>query len=584
MFKSNKNQYKELKAFKLSTIIAIILSAAPATTLAQSDVTIPENSPDVIERTAPKPERPLPPAIPQPEPKPNLQVPNVPRTSECLDTKDRKLSSNQGEVFYVANVEVIGNTVLESEINAEVNKFKRHVATLEDLVCLRSKITNLYLNNGYITSGAFIPNNQDLDDGIVQIQVIEGDISKIAINGLKRLKPGYIRNRLNPATNQPLNRNKLEAALQLLLQNPLIDRVDAELTASNSTGKNILLLKITEADAFLADISADNYRSPSIGESQLATTISHNNTLGFGDRLSASYGITEGLDLYNLSYTVPWNAQDGTFTFSYDNSDSNIVDEEFQDVDIASETESFSLGVRQPVIKSPNTELALGLDLDLRRRQTFLDGDPFSFTLGLTDGISNATVLRFYQEWVNRQPTKVFAARSQFNLGIDAFDATINSSGADGEFLAWQGQFQWVQQLSPEILLVTKLGSQFTLDSLLSFEKFSLGGVNTVRGYAENRLVSDNGVLSSIELRLPVTSDSQKLQLTPFFDLGTAWNNEEPNADLATLTSLGLGLRWSVTSNLTTRLNYGLPLTNTDDDGDSFQENGFHWSLNYQPF
>ena len=565
----------------LSVAIAIALFA-PSKVLAQSESPeVNDDASDAIERTAPKPDRSLPPSIPQPKPEPNLQAPDVPQTSECLNSDREEYGA---DAFYVRDVRVEGSTVLQSEINAEIAKFKRHAVTLEDLVCLRSKITDIYLDNGYITSGAFIPNNQKLDDGVVEIRVVEGDISEIAIAGLKRLREGYVRSRLESATDKPINRQDLEAALQLLLQDPLIERVDAELTASSTTGSNVLLLDIQEADAFFVGIGADNYRSASIGETQLTTGVSHNNLIGFGDRLSTSYSLTEGLDLYSVNYTVPWNALDGTISFSYDNSDSIIVDDEFQDVDIEGDTESFSFGARQPIDKSPNTEFALGFDFDLRRRQTFLNGDPFSFTTGLTDGISNATVLRFSQEWVNRQPTRVFAARSQFSFGIDAFDATINDFGTDGRFLAWQAQFQWVEQLSPRILLVTRLGTQLTLDSLLSFEKFSLGGVNTVRGYEENRLVSDNGVLGSVELRLPVTSDPTELQLTPFVEVGTGWNNEPPDLDSNTLASLGLGLRWAIAPNLDMRLDYGIPLVNTEDNGDSLQNNGIHWSLNYQPF
>ena len=574
-------RFKWLNTLNTRIILILIAFITPLRALAQSEVDILENAPDKIERTAPKPNRPLTPNIPQPKSEPNLQVPNILQTSECLKSDNQQYSQ---DAFYVRDVEVLGSTVLQPEIKAEINKFKRHTVTLEDLICLRSRLTNLYLDNGYITSGAFIPNNQDLNDGVVTIQVVEGDVSEIAIEGLKRLRSGYVRSRLQSATDKPLNRTKLESALQLLLQDPLIERVDAELTASTTTGNNILLLNIQEADAFFTTIGADNYRSSSIGESQLTLGINHNNILGFGDRIYANYSLTEGLDLYNLGYTLPWNAQDGTIFISYDNTDSNIVDEEFEDLDIASETESFSVGIRQPIIKSPSTELALSLNLDVRRRQTFLDGDPFPFTVGLTDGISNVTVLRFAQEWVNRQPTQVFAARSQFNFGINAFDATINNNGADGEFVAWQGQFQWVQQLSPRILLVTRLGTQITLDSLLSLEKFSLGGVNTIRGYAENRLVSDNGALASVELRIPVTSNPQTFQLTPFAEIGTGWNNEEPDAELTTLASFGLGVRWSISSKLRMRLDYGIPLINTDDEGDSLQDNGLHWSLNYQLF
>ena len=573
-------RFERITVLSSKAILVLISAVFPLKTLAQSEVELPDDALDRIEKTAPR-QNFLTPKIPQPKPEPKLQIPEVTQTSECLD---RNGIQQPQETFYVRDVEVSGNTVLQSAIEAEIARFKRHFVTLEDLVCLRSRLSEIYLDNGYITSGAFIPNNQDLSDGVVTIQVVEGDVSDIAIRGLKRLRSSYVRSRLESATDKPLNRSKLESALQLLLQDPLIDRVDAELTASNTAGENILLLDIQEADAFATILGADNYRSSSIGESQLAIAINHNNILGFGDRLNGNYSLTAGLNLYQLAYTVPWNSRDGTVGISYDNSDSEIVEREFEDVDITSQTESFAVGIRQPVIRSSNAELALGLNLDVRRRQTFLDGDPFPFTIGLTDGISNVSVLRFAQEWVNRKPTQVFAARSQFSFGLDAFDATVNNNGVDGRFLAWQGQFQWVQQLSSRILLVTRLGTQITLDSLLSLEKFSLGGINTIRGYAENRLVTDNGAFTSLELRIPVSSNPQTFQLTPFAELGTGWNNEEPNADPTTLASVGLGLRWSLGSKLETRIDYGIPLINTEDEADGLQDSGLHWFLNYQLF
>jgi hemolysin activation/secretion protein len=588
LFKWNQYPAKWLTALNLSLAIAFVFTPSQSIFAQPQSLkdNLPANAPDVIERTAPEPNRSLPSEILQPK-KPNFQVPNPAQPSACLNLGQVNLANaSQAELFYVREVQVIGNTVLKAQIAAEINKFNRHIVTFDDLVCLRSQITQLYVNNGYITSGAFLPNNQDLNNGIIKFQVVEGGVPEIALKGLNRLKPSYIRSRLESATAKPLNRKRLQTTLQLLLQDPLIERIDAQLATSSTSGNNILFLNIKEADTFSASVNADNYRSASIGETQLTTAINYGNLLGFGDRLNASYNLTTGLNLYNISYTVPWNAQDGTIAISYNNSDSNIVDEQFEDLDIASDTESFSVGVRQPVIKTPNQEVALGLDLNLLRRQTFLDDRPFSFTVGLTDSISKATTLRFSQEWINRQPTRVFAARSQFSLGVDAFDATINNSGADGRFLAWQAQFQWVEQLSQQVLLVTRFGSQITLDSLLSFEKFGLGGINTIRGYSENRLVTDNGLLASLELRIPVTDNPETLQLNPFAEIGGGWNNEksDSDSDLSTLASLGIGLRWSISNNFKMRLDYGVPLINTADEGNSLQDNGLHWSLNYQPF
>lgn len=194
------------------------------------------------------------------------------------------------------------------------------------------------------------------------------------------------------------------------------------------------------------------------------------------------------------------------------------------------------------------------------------------------------TAIRFSQDWVNCGSRRVLAARSQLSLGIDAFDTTINNTGTDGRFFSWLGQFQWVQQLSPRNLLVARIDTQLTLDSLLSLERFSIGGVDTVRGYQQNQLVADNGILGSVEVRLPLTSNPRILQIAPFFEIGTVWNNEEIDPNPTTIASLGLGLNWLVTPNLSLGLDYGIPLISSGDQGNSLQENGFYFSLRYQPF
>ncbi|MHC5829526.1 MAG: BamA/TamA family outer membrane protein, partial [Nostoc sp.] len=110
------------------------------------------------------------------------------------------------------------------------------------------------------------------------------------------------------------------------------------------------------------------------------------------------------------------------------------------------------------------------------------------------------------------------------------------------------------------------------------------GGVDTVRGYRQNELVADNGVVGSVEVRIPVASNVETLQLIPFFDIGTAWNNRGMNTDPQTIASLGLGLNWQPLRGLVLRTDYGVPLSGTSDRGNSLQDNGFNFSVLYQPF
>ncbi|MDJ0591203.1 MAG: ShlB/FhaC/HecB family hemolysin secretion/activation protein [Pleurocapsa sp. MO_226.B13] len=569
-----------------SSFILTSLILFPLPLLAQTSS--PEiKTPPNIDRTLPRQPNSLPQESPSTPEQPELQFPQTSNLGSC------QLSVERGEPyhsyrdrFFVRDILVEGNTVLEAEIEELIkdSEVKYRTATFTDLVCLRSRITDLYIQNGYVTSGAFLVNNQDLSKGIVQIQVVEGELEDIQISGLNHLTNGYVRSRLNLAATTPLNRANLETALQLLILDPVIATLSAELTAGKQAGSNILLIEVEEADPFTLTLGINNYRPPSIGEIQGSVNLNQINLFGFGDRLNAQYDFTEGLDLYNFGYSFPINGNNTTLGFRYDRSDSKITEEEFRDLDIESQTETVSFNLSQPLLRSPNKELNLGLSLDLRRRRTSLQNEPFAFPLSGQNGESNATVLRFSQDWVNRNAKSVWAARSQFNIGIDAFDATISDIEPDAKFFTWQGQFQWVQQLSSRNLLVARLGGQFTSEPLLSLEQFSLGGVNTLRGYQENQLITDSGFLGSLEFRIPITANPNTLQLIPFFDFGTGWNNEEPDPDPTTLASFGLGLNLSVASQLNLNLNYGVPLISVDNEGDSIQENGLHFSLSYQLF
>ncbi|MGK7946946.1 MAG: ShlB/FhaC/HecB family hemolysin secretion/activation protein, partial [Microcystaceae cyanobacterium] len=485
-------------------------------------------------------------------------------------------SAPESQRFLVKEIYILGNTILKAETSALAESLENQQLTLEQLICLRTAITELYVKRGYITSGAFLPNNQDITDGIVQIQVVEGEIERIEIQGLKRIKDYYIRSRLERITQTPLNQKKLQDGLALLQLDPLIQTIQAELTTGSTSGKSVLLVNLEEAKALSLEISTDNYRPPNIGSYEGTIALSHGNVLGWGDRFSGEYSITEGLDLYNFGYRVPINPMDGQIGVTYYNTDSQITEDLFDVFDIRNQTQTFSAEYRQPIYRSPQTEWTLGLNLDIRSNRSSLEGVSFCFSQPCRNGKTKITVLRFSQEWLNRAPSQVLAARSQFNFGINAFDATVIDIEPNPEFFSWLGQFQMVNRFDNNWLLLGRFYAQIAGDPLPIIEQFSLGGIDTVRGYGQNQIVTDNALLGSLELRIPLTQDPSILQLTPFIEGGTGWNNLLPNPDPATLGAVGVGLRWLVIKDLTIRLDYGVPLVSVDNRGDSLQEQGFY--------
>lgn len=473
--------------------------------------------------------------------------------------------------------------------------------SFEQLLQARTAITQLYIDCGYITSGAILPPQIPEDhDNTVTIQVVEGsleDINVVETEG-QRLHPSYVRSRLAIATDAPLNRRELLEALQLLQLNPLIRRISAELQAGTRPSTNILQVEITEADSFSTELTLNNSRTPSVGSVERGISLTEANLLGLGDGLSIGYINTNGSNGIEASYILPVNPRNGTLAFGYSYTHSNVIESPFDILDISSDSYSYQLTFRQPLYQTPTTEFALGLTLSQQESQTqigFDDIGPFPLSPGADDeGRTRVSAVRFTQDWTRQSPRQVLAARSQFSLGLDLLDSTINEVAPDSRFFAWRGQGQWLRQLNTKgTLLVARTDIQLTPDALLPLEQFGLGGQDTVRGYRQDALLTDNGILASVEVQFPIVRSRQlggQVFLVPFLNAGMGWNISSPDPDPSTIVGTGFGLLWRQDSprengNLTARLDFGIPLVSIDNAGEqTWQESGVYFSIVYSPF
>ncbi|MBN3949173.1 MAG: ShlB/FhaC/HecB family hemolysin secretion/activation protein [Nostoc sp. NMS7] len=536
------------------------------------------------------------PPVPSPLPSPELPQPLPPPAelfppSAPTPKPEEPIPGNFPQTIVVERFEVVGSTVFSPEELAKATaEFTKRPISLAEVYQARSKITDLYLKNGYITSGAYIP-PQTIQSGVVKIQVVEGKLEDIQVTGTRRLNPNYVRSRLAIATSPPLNRQRLLEALQLLQLNPLIQNVSAELSAGSQTGVNLLEVKITEAKTFSSPIVLDNGRSPSVGSFRRRLQLNEANLLGLGDSLGLGYTNTDGSNSFDVSYTLPLNPKNGTLTFNYGTTSSNVIEPPFNILDIQSASRYYELTFRQPIVQTPTQEFVLGLTASRRESEaSYLDIERIPFPgLGADEqGRTRVSALRFFQEWTSRNSHEVIALRSQFSLGIDALNATINQNPPDSRFFAWQGQAQWARLLAPETLLLLRLNTQLASRTLLPLEQFGLGGQDSVRGYRQDYLLTDNGTFVSAEVQVPILRLPQIdsiLQVVPFVDFGVGWNSSGiKNPDHNTLAAVGLGLRWSQSDRFTVRLDWGIPLISVNSNERTLQENGLYFSLFYNPF
>lgn len=525
----------------------------------------------------PLPPEPTEPVLPTPAPNPTPEpVPVEPSIS-----------------FPVTRIEVSGSTILTlADLEPITKPLEGRSVTLEELRQAADAITQLYLDRGFITSRAVLT-EQTIQGGVVQIQVIEGSIAEIQIEGTQRLKQSYIRQRIELGAKTPLNRDKLEDQLRLLKADPLFTNVEASLRPGTQLGQSILIVRVTESKALTGFVGSDNYSPPSVGSVRLGAGLTYRNITGVGDEASATYyrTTTDGADSFDFTYRLPLNALNGTLQLRAAPSYNRITEDDFADLDIRGGNGLYELSFRQPVVRSPREELAFSLGLSFENGQTFLLQDtPFPFGIGPdADGKSITRVLKFGQDYVRRDATGAWAVRSQFSFGLPIFNATQNDAPTpDGRFFSWLGQVQRVQRLGAAHLLIVQGDLQLTPDSLLPSQQFVIGGGQSVRGYRQNARSGDNGFRVSIEDRIALARDEAGVpvfQVAPFFEAGKVWNkSDNPNRlpDQTFLAAVGVGLLWQPVPQFFLRFDYGYPIIKLDDRGGDIQDDGFYFSVYYQ--
>jgi hemolysin activation/secretion protein len=497
------------------------------------------------------------------------------------------LKQTGGAKFILNGLQFTGNTVFTREqLLTLVQPWLDKAIGVADLEEIRLALTNYYIQAGYINSGARLP-KQSIQDGIVQFEIIEGSLTAIEIKGNERLKESYIRDRLWLGEAKLLNRNELQERFQLLLSDPLIERLNGGLRPGVQPGESILDLEVTRAQAYSLNMGFNNHRSPSSG-SELLSIFGHiNNLTGYGDRLFMDISASEGSVNFDSTYSIPLNAKDTRFVLYVGDTESDVIENSLKDLDIESDYQYLEAGFSHPWINQLNEKLTFSIRLALRRSQTFLKGRGVPFAAGVElDGKTKTTILRISQEYVNRNRQDVLAARSTFNFGLSAFDSTHEKDLPDGRFFSWVGQVQYArrfEQIPGQMILRTDV--QWSDDTILPLERFSVGGARSVRGYRENTYVRDKGISASGEYRYPLLDDNSNtesskysLELAGFVDVGTGWNRGHWNSD-DILSSAGVGLLWHY-QQVSANLYLARAFKNLDYTGEyNLQDDGIHFDF-----
>ncbi|MCG8155936.1 ShlB/FhaC/HecB family hemolysin secretion/activation protein [Brenneria goodwinii] len=405
-----------------------------------------------------------------------------------------------GPCFPIHNIAFNGAVHLSSHDKSALQQ--RYQDRCLDLAAISNAVretTNLYLSRGYLTSQAYLQ-EQDLASGTLTISVSEGRLESIQLEGetplaLNMAFPGL--------TGRILNLRDLEQGMEQLNRLPS-QQITIDIQPGKQPGSSIAVLRrTTRALPVELSISADNSGQKSTGREQLSASLAFDNPLRLADRwwLTASrdsafshrYGshaLSSGLSLpygyWTLAYQYAWN-------------------DFFQPIPIGNNAYRYTgqsathrLSINNTLYRDGKQKLALEGALNRRRTENRLAGerlDVSSPTLSSVSGGLNysATLAGGY-----------FTLNPIASHGLHAWGATDETGTHHGTprvaFRKFSLSGSYFYPLTPSLYFLTSAYGQTTPDNLYSSERISLGGEYSVRGFKEQTLTGNRGLYWRNEL------------------------------------------------------------------------------------
>ncbi|MEJ5041516.1 ShlB/FhaC/HecB family hemolysin secretion/activation protein [Pseudomonas sp. B21-036] len=377
-------------------------------------------------------------------------------------------------------------------------------------------ITNLYIDKGWVTSRAYLP-QQDLSSGHLQVLVVEGrleglrgaDDSQLSARELGMTFPGR--------EGEPVNLREIEQMVDQL-NRLLSNKAQMELSPGAAVGGSTVLVRNTAQKPWRAAISRNNNGQKSTGEQQVNLGFEWDSPLGLADQLvlrgghdvvsDHAVGSKNGVLFYNLPWGW-WN-----FTYSYSESEYRALGQgNGYDFKYSGDSQSHQLRAERVIHRDALSKTSLNAGLAYLRTNNYVEQSRLQ---------NNSNRISESQLGFNHG-RRIGNAFVNLDLGmqngIGAFDAQGNDNPgpghADARFRKYTATLSYLQgfELWGESLSFSSLATgQRSEDVLYSPQRISLGGLASVRGFKDQSLAGDSGGYWRNDLRWSRPVTWQRLQ------------------------------------------------------------------------
>lgn len=407
--------------------------------------------------------------------------------------------------FDILEFEISGNSVLATAaVEQAVLPFLGEQRRLADVEAARTALEKAYQDAGYLTVYVDVP-EQRIDAGLVQLRVTEGRVERLRVTGSRYHDQGWLRERVSqlaPGTVPDFNAMQRQLAAASRDERQIQPLLRPGLTPGTVEAE----LRVADRLPLSTGLELNNAHAAGTSPLRAQATVRYDNLFQREHGLALTF-ITAPLDVaqskvLSLGYTVPLQPQ-ASLAVSLVLSDSTV--EPLGAATVIGKGTTLGLRWARSAARPQSLHtLTAGIDLKDFRERVEAEGTALSTPLRYAP-LSAAYNGQWFGDSLQATlaSTLTVGLRNVLarqvdcpgNIGpVDQF--ACKREGADGSFATWRSDLRasWSG-------FTLRLAGQLATQPLVSSEQFSIGGSNTVRGYAEAEAAGDLAFLAGLEWR-----------------------------------------------------------------------------------
>jgi len=459
----------------------------------------------------------------------------------------------------IKEINIKGNTVVSEEEMREVMVLQEgQIFCQKILKNDLDRISQLFKDRGYL-----LINIKDInfdEEGKLWINISEGRLEKIVIEGNDKTKEKVIAREINIEPGDLFNFEQVKKSLQKIYNLGYFEDVSMKLEPGAEEDSIVLVIKVIEKNTGKFGIGA-GYNSE---EGLMGfTSYEENNLFGGGEKVQAKIEIG-GRTTYQLSFLEPWLGGTPT-SFGFEVYDTVNNKEDKEEEVILAEYDEERLGGRLIFGRKISDSVKLGLELKSERvTYDLISGTlPEDTDVGLTNSLvptfsydTRDDVFEPTSGWYHSFSLEKAGGFLGGDYDFTKYNLTLRayiSTQFIGDIVDIGSVKNITNNLSKGVLALRAMGGIADTD-LPSFAEYQVGGMNTLRGYDFGEFSGDRSLVFNVEYRFTLV---ENFQAVLFADWGQAWEIDQ-SINLGDLKfGRGVGVRFDTPLG-PIRLDYGI--------------------------